>query len=130
MANKKEPLKQSDIKLLHPLLGKIAQGVIDDLKKQDIDARIIETGRTPERQQWLFNRKKSKTLKSKHLGDNARAFDIGIFDEKGNYVTDSQAYVPIGKSLENIGVRKNVTWGGDWGWDWGHIEKDDILPKQ
>ena len=76
---KKEPVKQSAPNLLHPLLKKVSTGLIKDLKAQGIDARLIETSRTQERQQYLFNKKASKTLKSKHL--TGRAFDIGRRDQ-------------------------------------------------
>lgn len=127
MAKEKEPLKQSDIKLLHPLMGKIANAVIENLQKKGIDARVIETARTPERQQYLYDKGASKTLNSKHIKNEA--FDIGIFDKEGKYVTDAESYLPVGNTLQELGVTNSIIWGGNWNMkDMGHIEGLNIKP--
>ncbi len=48
------------------------------------------------------------------------AFDIGLFDDRGNYLADSPLYDIAGE----IGKSLGLSWGGDWAWfqDKPHFE--------
>ncbi len=107
--------------------GKIANCVIEKLQKKGNYARVIEKTRTPERPQYLYYKGTNKALNSKHIKNEA--FDIGIFDKEGKYVTDAESYLPVGNTLQELGVTNSIIWGGNWNMkDMGHIEGLNIKP--
>lgn len=98
--------------------------MMEAIKESPIDFCIVEGVRTLERQKILFDEKKSKTLKSKHLTGNA--VDICSFvdgkldwDHLDNFkiITDH-----IKKVAEQLNI--NIVCGYDWKghWDACHIE--------
>ena len=109
-----------DIKLLVPeLQGKIIC-LLDLLEKHNIPMKIFETLRTAKRQEELFKKGFSKTLKSKHI--EGRACDMVVhFDEKWSWANEYiYLYKMMGCLVEKIG---GLTWGGSWKWkDYAHIE--------
>ena len=124
--------KIKDINMLHPVASKIATELQSELKKMGYDARIIETYRTQERQNYLYEQGRSKpggivTKTKDSVHTKKRAFDLGLFDKNGKYLQDASHYQNIGKALENIKARQSTVWGGDWGWDYGHIELSNYL---
>lgn len=115
---------------LHPLLQRDLPLIIETIKAklpQGFKVKLISAHRTPADQFELY--KKGRTFsngewrktgsvvtnmdgynkKSRHNFLPATAFDIGIFNEAGQYVTDHKYYkhVAQGKSF-------NLDWGGDW----------------
>lgn len=75
------------------------------------DITILETIRTPERQQMLFDTGKSKTLNSKHL--KGLAVDCAIspiqWDNKNQFYELAGCIKTIAKQM-NIDIK----WGGDF----------------
>jgi peptidoglycan L-alanyl-D-glutamate endopeptidase CwlK len=87
-----------------------------------IDFCIVEGVRTLERQKILFDEKKSKTLKSKHLTGNA--VDICPYIN-GTLVWDNneawtQLIEHVKKVAEQLNI--NIVCGYDWKWDRPHVE--------
>lgn len=89
-----------------------------------IGFRITEGVRTLERQRQLFGKKKTKTLKSKHL--TGRAIDVAPLVQ-GRVSWEWEHYTPLIKAAKQVardmGLR--VKFGYDWGWDAPHIEVQD-----
>ena len=86
-----------------------------------ISFRILEGVRTPETQKQLFDEKKTKTLKSKHLTGDA----IDIVPIVGGRISwEWKHYTPLIKTAKQVardmGLR--VKFGYDWGWDAPHLE--------
>lgn len=92
---------------------------------QGYQLTLGEAYRTPEQQKIYMDTGKSKTILSKHL--DRLAIDLNLW-LNGKYVTDEEAYKPLGEYWESIGGR----WGGRFGdnpatekiegWDAGHFE--------
>lgn len=78
--------------------------------EEKIDVRIIETGRTAERQAELIEQGVSWTLRSKHVTGNA--IDIAptaVLSLKG-WAPAHPHWIRIGEIGERLGLR----WGGRW----------------
>lgn len=85
-------------------------------------------------QELLVYNGRSKNLYSLHL--TCQASDFKLYDAAGNYITDGEAYRPLGERWEQI-TAGHGRWGGRFGvdpsafaakvgWDPGHIELDSI----
>lgn len=103
--NSKEKLKG-----VNPLLISVVEKAIE---LSEVDFGITEGVRSLERQQQLFNEKKSKTMKSYHLTGNAvdvvAYVDGKVSWDWGNYEKIAKAFK---EAAEELGVK--ITWGGDW----------------
>lgn len=103
--NSKEKLKG-----VNPLLVSVVEKAIE---LSEVDFGITEGVRSLERQQQLFNEKKSKTMKSYHLTGNAvdvvAYVDGKVSWDWGNYEKIAKAFK---EAAEELGVK--ITWGGDW----------------
>lgn len=78
-----------------------------------IDFKVLEGIRTPERQKELLARKVTQTLKSKHLtGD---AVDLGAL-KNGEIIWDKESYAVIAKAMKQAAaeLKVNIRWGGDF----------------
>jgi peptidoglycan L-alanyl-D-glutamate endopeptidase CwlK len=78
-----------------------------------IDFKVLEGIRTPERQKELLARKVTQTLKSKHLtGD---AVDLGAL-KNGQITWDKESYAVIAKAMKQAAseLKVNIRWGGDF----------------
>lgn len=78
-----------------------------------IDFKVLEGIRTPERQKELLARKVTQTLKSKHLtGD---AVDLGAL-KNGEITWDKESYAVIAKAMKQAAaeLKVNIRWGGDF----------------
>jgi len=78
-----------------------------------VDFGISEGLRSEERQQYLFDTGKSKTMKSRHL--DGRAVDVYAYvDGKANW--DRVYYERIALALYIAADKLNykITWGGSW----------------
>ena len=104
--------KNSNEKLkgVNPLLVSVVEKAIE---LSEVDFGITEGVRTLERQQQLFNEKKSKTMKSYHLTGNAvdvvAYVDGKVSWDWGNYEKIAKAFKEAAKELD-----VKITWGGDW----------------
>lgn len=103
--NSKEKLKG-----VNPFLVSVVEKAIE---LSEVDFGITEGVRSLERQQQLFNEKKSKTMKSYHLTGNAvdvvAYVDGKVSWDWGNYEKIAKAFK---EAAEELGVK--ITWGGDW----------------
>lgn len=73
----------NDLNMLHPYARERAVAVLEHCKSIGLDVDIFETGRTEERQKWLFANGYSKTLNSYHrLG---LAVDFVFKTKSGNW---------------------------------------------
>jgi len=81
--------------------------------KSTIDFGIGEGVRSEERQQYLFDTGKSKTLKSKHItGD---AVDVLVY-KNGSIVWDHDAFAEVAEAVALVSKEINVPirWGAAW----------------
>jgi peptidoglycan L-alanyl-D-glutamate endopeptidase CwlK len=95
---------------VHPLLVKCAQMA---LERSTVDFQISEGVRSLERQQALYEAKKSRTMKSYHLEGKA----IDVFALVNNEVSWLLSdYKKINEAFQSaakeLGIK--VTWGGVW----------------
>lgn len=111
---------------LHPDLQEPCMNFLDQCEKQRLDVFLIFTWRSPEEQDQLYAQ--GRTVPGKivtHLkGDKSlhcfvmngvpasKAFDFGIDDDNGKYITDGSdaRYSQAGE----IGKSLGLVWGGDW----------------
>lgn len=93
------------------------------------EVTLGEAYRTEEQQQHYVQTGRSKTMNSKHR--ERLAVDLNLF-VNGEYITDKEAYRPLGEEWEARGGR----WGGRFGvqpedyavkvgWDSNHFEMGD-----
>lgn len=112
------PKSRQKLQGVHPDLVAVVEKAILLTEK---DFTVLEGLRTKERQQQLYNAKKSKTLNSRHI--TGHAVDLapwplnGDFDEDGILnIEDWDEYHPIAKTMkqaaDDLGVA--IVWGGDW----------------
>lgn len=113
-----DPTKRcDDIDQLHPYVAELARKLVAEAKKQGLNAKVIDTYRSPERQDWLYAQGRTrpgnivtnasgKDLTSYH---NWRlAFDV-IQNVPGKEY-DSAFLNKLGKIGESLGLE----WGGGW----------------
>jgi peptidoglycan L-alanyl-D-glutamate endopeptidase CwlK len=87
--------------------------------EDNVEITVAEGLRSKERQQQLFNEKKSKTLNSKHLtGDAIDIYPI-LKSKPGSIYWDF--YPVLIKKAKQINSTDFI-FGFDWGWDSPHIE--------
>lgn len=111
--------------LSEPFRGRI-RGLLAEAMERRVYFVVTETIRTYERQQFLFNEGKSKTMRSNHL--IGRAVDVApvvlYSDGRVQEVTWDKAH-PAWKVLGELAVRWDLTWGGTWKnfQDFPHLEE-------
>jgi hypothetical protein len=108
---------ESNIATLVPNAQKQARAFLNAVLEAGIQARIIGGSRTFAQQDALYAR--GRTVPGTRV-TNARggfsyhnfgiAWDIGIFDEDGKYLNQSDDYKKAGR----IGRELGLEWGGDW----------------
>ena len=78
-----------------------------------IDLTIIEGVRSKERQQELYDQKKTKTLQSKHL--EGKAVDVAPY-HNGIDWEDRENFIYMGGIIMGIAYSLGIPlrWGGDW----------------
>lgn len=123
----------ADISLLHPLLLPLYNELIADLASLGINSHAGQTYRTPAYQQSLVDSHITTVCPShdKHCFTlpggvpAAKAFDIGIFDDDGKYITDGtdRRYSTAG-SLWRQYAAQNPELGLVWGGDFVHAKPD------
>jgi peptidoglycan L-alanyl-D-glutamate endopeptidase CwlK len=106
---------------LNPKAQTLARACLHAIRKNGIDARIISGTRSYEEQDKLF--RQGRFGNPGQVVTNARggqsnhnfgiAWDIGIFDPKGKYLTNSPPYLKAGKIAMTAGIA-HLEWGGNW----------------
>lgn len=97
---------------VHPDLVKVVKRAIEITKH---DFLVLEGLRTMERQRWLKQMGRSKTLNSRHL--TGHAVDLGAWDGVTNSVVwDWPAYFKIAEAMQAAAKEYEIdlTWGGAW----------------
>jgi RHS repeat-associated protein len=99
---------------LNPRVQKKADSLLSILNAKGIDARLGETFRTTEQQNQKFLMGPSTTTLSggESYHNFGLAFDIKIFNTKGEYITDGSSGLYTTAGL--VGKSLGLTWGGDW----------------
>lgn len=119
-----------DIHHLHPDLQPLALKFLDECKADNLNVRIIQGWRDSAYQDQLKSSGVSRLSGSQSLhcftigGEPAsRAFDFGVFEESGSYVTDGHdhRYALAGQIAESL----NLVWGGRW----RHSDPDHVQLK-
>jgi peptidoglycan L-alanyl-D-glutamate endopeptidase CwlK len=119
---------EKNIATLHPKAQILARQFMTEVHKAGIHAKIISGSRTFQEQQVLFDQARDKkdndgdgrvdepdeTVTKARPGfswhNYALAFDIGIFDDTGDYLEESPDYSKAGIIGEALGLE----WGGRW----------------
>lgn len=97
---------------VHPDLVKVVKRAIEITKH---DFLVLEGLRTMERQRWLKQMGRSKTLNSRHL--TGHAVDLGAWDGVTNSVVwDWPAYHIIADAMKKAAKELDIPieWGGNW----------------
>lgn len=101
---------ESNLMGVHPDLKKLMEKAIADSPH---DFAITEGLRTLERQQQLFEEKKTQTLNSRHL--TGHAVDIAVKIE-GKVTWEFSYYKSVADHVKKVAEEMNISivWGGDW----------------
>jgi peptidoglycan L-alanyl-D-glutamate endopeptidase CwlK len=112
---------ESRIHTLHPVAQNLARRTLNLIRAAGINARIISGTRTYSEQNKLF--RKGRYGSKGPVVTNARggqsnhnfgiAWDIGIFDQKGKYLSDSPLYAEAGHKVMPAHI-PDLEWGGNW----------------
>jgi peptidoglycan LD-endopeptidase CwlK len=108
---------ETNILTLNITAQKAARNFLAKMKAAGLDIRIISGTRTYAEQDVIFAQGRTRPGK---IVTNAKggqsnhnfgiAWDIGVFDSKGNYLPESPLYA---KTAE-LGLAKGLEWGGNW----------------
>jgi len=108
----------NDINKIQPELVKFANELIKELKLKNFDFRIFEGFRTNARQEYLYNVKKTTSLKggqSKHNKLPSEAISIVEYKKNiptwGGYILGSDFKKIVNNLLINY---HKISWGGNW----------------
>lgn len=129
-----------DVKLLHPKLQQIIPIFLNScnkdvkLKNARITVKTLDTLRNKVEQDSIPSANtKAKYPNSMH--NWGVAFDIGLFDSNGNYISSSPLYEYIGRIGKSVGLR----WGGEFRsihdtphyqlLAWGDMPSEVLIPK-
>lgn len=108
---------QNSLELLHPTLRSDVEWILVELRKLGFEPVVFETGRTQERQNYLFSKGASKKTYSKH--QDGRAVDIIEADA-------GWKSKPFFDALAAIAEQRGLSSGHRWKWrDSAHIELKD-----
>lgn len=121
---------------LHPDLEPLCREFLAQCAHAGLNVKILMTHRTPEEQNNLYAQGRTapgrivtslKGSQSKHCfmldgQPAAKAFDFGVFDNSGRYISDGAhpRYTEAGEIGEGLGLK----WGGRWKrpFDPSHLE--------
>lgn len=104
-----------------------------DLKTEGIDARLIEGWRDPAYQQSLVDKHITTVCPAHDFhcatangSPASKAFDLGIFDKNGDYITDGKhpSYTRAGLLWEQYAATKGAPAGMIWGGRFVHPKPD------
>jgi len=119
----REPKRETSLELLHPLIRKDIKRIQPLLDK--LDFGIFETWRSPTRQKWLYDKKRT-TIKT--LGYHSFGLAIDICTKHGrwwkwDYKDRKLEWMLLAATLKDL----QYVWGGDWyrngqRWDTPHFQ--------
>lgn len=123
-----EPKRISDLNELHPLVKQQAEALLEKCKSNGLNAKIIETYRSQERQDYLYEQGRTTpgqivtwTRSSNHT--SRKAFDV-IQNKVGDEY-NSTFLTKVGKLAKEVGL----DWGGEWKQkDMPHFENQKLNP--
>ena len=98
---------------VHPLLVKVVHRAAELCDCAGLNIQITEGVRDKERQEFLFNTGKSRTMNSRHL--TGHAIDICIYEDgtlTWNFTSYQRAARLFYLAAKELGV--DIDWGGDW----------------
>jgi hypothetical protein len=136
VARTREPKRENDLTLLRPELMYLASAIVDLANGEDFPvralpngyrARIIETYRTPERQEWLMRNRPGSTKVKLGYHSFGCAFDFVILDKRGRCVwtNENGVYSRVGYLAKAFGCKWPTQWRDKRGRlikDLGHVE--------
>lgn len=110
MAFKLGPRSLLNLRGVHPDLVRVVRRAISI---SDIDFTVIEGLRSPARQEELFAKGATKTMRSRHI--HGFAVDIAPY-VAGSIRWDWPLFDKIEEAMKKAAKLENVqiTWGGDW----------------
>lgn len=123
--DKREPFKE--LYVLHPTFRNKVIKLIYECRKQGIDLRVVETYRTPERQEYLKRKRHTKLSGGNSKHQHFIAVDVVPVVDNLPRWHDTKLWKKIGK----IGKSEGLIWGGDWKkfYDPGHFEYPVEIPE-
>lgn len=111
---------QNSLLLLDHRFRPLVEKWLVAVKQKGLNVRIVETLRTPERQEELQKAGASQLKRGYH--QRGLAFDFALFDHRGVYQTNNLSgdYTIAGEIGEGLGM----VWGGRWTKlvDLGHLQ--------
>ena len=104
--------RTADPALLDPRWWPFDYGIERIIERHRLPIRRFETRRTEERQKFLYDHGRSKTLLSKHLRNLATDF-VPFVD--GKWIWDKNWMIVLGYLVMQIHMKgRPIRWGGDW----------------
>ena len=105
-------VSESNLKGVHPDLVRVMRRTLT-LLPEDLDFRVTEGLRTPERQRQLKRQGATRTLNSRHI--TGHAVDIYVL-LKGVGTWDFKQYPRVAAVVKQAAKLEKVpiVWGGDW----------------
>ncbi len=100
----------NELHILHPTFRNKVVMLIYECKKQGIDLRIVETYRTPERQNHLKYKKRTMLSGGRSKHQHFLAIDV-VPVIKGKLQWHNYK---LWKKVGEIGEKQGLTWGGRW----------------
>jgi hypothetical protein len=108
---------RKDVMLLEPGTRKAVQGLLDDVKQQERDLRLLETYRSQTRQSALFTARKTQ-LRTVGCHGYGVAVDFGVF-VNGKYAEANGPYAFLRTMARKHGLIS--------GQDWGHLRMGNFV---
>lgn len=128
MKNKNPLAIISDPAELLPHVRKKLEEWISKLKDAGVEVRVVETYRTPERQQQLFDRGATKAKPWRSWHQLRRAWDAYPVVNGKTIISVSEETIPLFTKMGEAAKELGITWGGNWKIkDYGHFEVRDGL---
>lgn len=100
----------SDLSILHPTFRNKVVKLLYECKKQGIELKIVETYRTPERQNLLKSQGYSMLSGGRSKHQHKIAVDV-VPVVNGIMIWDD---LKLWKKIGKIGKKQGLIWGGDW----------------
>lgn len=100
----------NDLSILHPAFRNKVVKMLYECKKQGIELKVVETYRTPERQNLLKSRGYSMLNGGRSKHQHKIAVDVVPIVDGIMVWDDYKLWKKIGK----IGKKQGLIWGGDW----------------
>lgn len=112
-----DPRSERHLYTVHPNLQIIARTMINRSKSGKYDLKIISGTRSYKEQDDLYSmgRTTEGSIITNAKGGQSNhnfglAFDIGLFDDRGRYLTNEGPYIEVREYSKDM----DIEWGGDW----------------